>query len=365
MAQAANKLLIIGSNEPTGRPHHRFLAETLDHIESADPALRRSIVAHELEAGEPSLAGIKTILFWLADPLRARFPDRFLQATEIADRAVQAGIRLVNPPLALSNTVKSIQARLWIEGGIPTPSHRVFATKEALLAEIDGLQYPVLVKSDQLHFQEGMRLCRDPSDVRRALRSNKLRAPIATAQFIDTREGYRSTRPGSLWAKFYHKKRAIVFGDVVHPRHVLFSREPIVSLKSTILAPYQKQESKPALAGKPFWRWAKALLRREPRFSRDKLAQQSVAEDNRFFLSPPEAPELLRQACRVLGLETAAIDYSVHANGEIVLWEANPHFAVITPKQFMLPEERMFAERRRRLLEDGQRFFASLVGGAR
>jgi hypothetical protein len=238
----------------------------------------------------------------------------------------------------------------------------VFATKEELAVEIDRLDYPVLVKGDTRHAQKGMRLCRRPADAQRTLASTKLKPPIAVAPFIDTREGYRKALTGSLWAKFYHKKRAIVLGDIVHPRHVLFSREPIVGLTSSTIAAYGPRQARKEAAGKSYLHWAKALLRATPRFSRDSVAQQSIIEDNRFFHAPPEAPELLHRACRLLGLEKAAIDYSVKACGEIVLWEANPYFAVIPRQSFILPEERLFSERRRRLIEDGHRFLASLTG---
>lgn len=361
MGQVAKELLLIVRHGTVlGATHDSFLDVILDHIESTDPTFRRCIVCHAIGAGEPSLAGVATVMFWLADPLNQRFPACFKEARKIADRAIQAGIRLVNPPQALSNTVKSIQARLWADGAITTPSHRVFATREEFLVHLDRLDYPVVVKSDQRHMQKGMRLCRKAADARRASASDKLKAPISVAPFIDTREGYRTTLPGSLWARFYHKKRAIVLGDIVHPRHVLFSRKPIVGLASSILAPYGPRRPK-GKAGKSYWRWARALLRPRPHFLRDRVGQQSVVEDNQFFRSPPEAPELLQHACRLLGLEKAAIDYSVKANGEIVLWEANPFFEVIPREHYILPEERLFSERRCRLLEDSQRFFASLI----
>ena len=44
-------------------------------------------------------------------PLNQCFPACFKEARKIADRAIQAGIRVVNPPQALSNTVKSSATR--------------------------------------------------------------------------------------------------------------------------------------------------------------------------------------------------------------------------------------------------------------
>ena len=74
---------------------------------------------------------------------------------------------------------------------------------------------------------------------------------------------------------------------------------------------------------------------------------------------------MLRDACRVLGLEVATVDYSTQANGEIVLWEANAFCTLETPEKFLLPEVRRYAERRRQTLDDVAHYLAGLVDEAK
>jgi hypothetical protein len=284
------------------------------------------------------------------------------EATAIAARAHEAGIRVVNSPQALSNTVKSVQARIWTDTGITTPSHTVFDSKEELLTQADELDYPLILKSDEFHRQKGMCRCGDASEVCKALLSNKLKAPIAAASFVDTRRGYATERPGSLWAEYYHKKRSVVLGEIVRSRHVLFSRDPIVSLRTCTLNAYKPR--KPKQAGKSPLPFIRRFLGVGDSLSRDPLARQSVAEDNAFFFSSPEEPTLLRRACQVLGLEVASIDYSVQASGELVLWEANSFCTMETPEGFVLRKERRYSERRRRTFEDLTGFFSGLLNEA-
>lgn len=354
---AKPSLLLIVTHGEGRAPKSRFMSAVLQHVRQAYPDLSRSIACHATGEAAPSLDGVACVFFALNGPLEVH-PACFSDAVVIEKRAEEAGIRMVNPPRALSNTIKSAQAKIWRQGGIPTPPHIVFENPEKLVASASTFSYPVVVKSDRLHQQKGMRVCRDKLELRRAIEAHELEAPIAIAPFIDTRRGFREHRRGSIWAEFYHKKRTFVFGEILHPRHVLFSREPIVGLKNCTLSSYKRR--------------AKAERTRTSRVLRrlfgdkrghavDCVAQQSILEDNAFFDAPPEEPLLLQKACGLLGLEVAAIDYSVGFDGEIVLWEANANFGLVAQKNYLLGEERKFSERRHRLLEDGQRFIQSLI----
>ena len=357
-----NSPLVLIVRHGSGRAFpDEFLLHVLEHIGETDPKLRRLLVSHDTGEGEPSLEGVATIVFALRDPLRQRHPDCFAEAEAIAARAESAGIRVVNSPQALSNTAKSIQARTWAEKGLPAATHVVFGSEKDLLAGADGLAYPVMLKSNESHRQEGMCVCRDSADVRNAVGAQELQAPVAAASFIDTRRGYVRTQPGSLWARFYHKKRAVVLGDVVRSRHVLFSRHPIVSLRTCTLSSTRKRGH----SAKSRWKRVNELLSVGNWLWDHEVTRRSVDEDNEFFFSSPEEPELLRDACRVLGLEVATVDYSTQANGEIVLWEANAFCTLETPEKFLLPEVRRYAERRRQTLDDVAHYLSGLVNEAK
>lgn len=335
-------LLIVGHGPGRGRPAGN-LPRVIRDLAAAAPALRGAVRFHATGGGPPpDLAEVRAVVFWLADPLRELYPACFAEAVAIAERARAAGARLVNPPEALSNSIKSVQAALWTAAGLPTPPHRRFASRAELAALAAEPQGPLLVKADLLHSQAKMRLCRSAAELR-ALADGDLALPGAVAPFVDTRAGYRTACPGSLWARYYHKKRAIVLGDIVHPRHVLFSADPIVGLKRATLYRYARL---------PGGRW---LLP----FAPD--ARASIAADNAFWSGPPEEPALLRAACRALGLDMAGIDYATFADGRVVLWEANPYFYLYPAGRYPLARERRFAERYATIAEALRRFLEGLL----
>lgn len=305
------------------------------------PTLKGAVRIHATGSGQiPDLRRIRAVLFWLADPLRELYPECFAEAAEIARRARDAGARLANPPEALSNSIKSVQSSLWTSAGIPTPAHRRFASEAELGGIAPTLNYPVLVKGDMLHAQDRMRFCEKEVDLR-SLTGDSVPIPGSVSPFVDTRAGYRTTRPDSIWARLYHKKRAMVFGGIVHPRHTIFSANPIVSLANSTIA-----------------RYAQKRLRKKA-FPLDAETRTSIEIDNQYWRSPPEQPDLMRAACRALGLDVAAIDYSTLADGGIVIWEANPYFFLVAHGNYLLPAERQFEARfeafhdaLRRYLED-------------
>ena len=100
---------------------------------------------HETGEPAPALDGVAAVVFLLADSLREHFPACFAEACSIAEEARAGGIRLVNPPEALSNTIKSTQSRIWREHGVPTPALERFETHAELVASLDRLVFPVLL----------------------------------------------------------------------------------------------------------------------------------------------------------------------------------------------------------------------------
>lgn len=339
---SAPKLLVVRHGPGRGR-RGLFLELVLDHVAKADRALRARIVIHETGTPDPSLDDVGHVFFWLADPLKELYPLCHAEAVRIAAEAQRRGIGITNPPDALSNSIKSVQARLLAEAGIKTPRHAIFETSRELEEKIDSFNFPVLLKSDRMHAQQGMRFCRTRDDLRAAAKEAGSAFPLAVAEFIDTREGYSGKNP--LWARFYHKKRTIVLGDIVHPRHTIFSTGPIVSLKTSTLAPFKSYGF--------VLRHALPLM---------MTARQSIEEDNRFFLEGDTHGDLMRRVCETLGFATAAIDYSVEADGTAIIWEANPYFYLFSPRNYILPAERHFEERRERIFADAARFLARLAG---
>jgi len=62
-----------------------------------------------------------------------------------------------------------------------------------------------------------------------------------------------------------------------------------------------------------------------------------------------------------LGIEFCAIDYSVHADGRIELWEANPHFSLHRWPIAILSRQRKLAQRMHRVHAVAAEFFRDLL----
>lgn len=289
---------------------------------------------------------MRAILFLLHDPVRELYPDCYEECAMLAERARSAGLRLVNPPHALSRSIKSIQAGIWRKAGVPTPPHFPFRNRKELLTVIDEVEFPALLRPDRLHAQQQMRFCRNPDDVR-SLPEQKIPLPGTLTPFVDTREGYRRNDPDSTWARYYHKKRAMVFGTRVLTNHVFFSDHPIVGLRNSTIA---------------FSRSFNPLTRLR---GRRALPPEHIALDYDYWVREKEHEETLVRAARALELEFLAIDYSTHADGTPILWEANPHFAIHMWPLALLPRRRRLKERHRRLHDGLISFLQDLLSSGR
>jgi len=267
------------------------------------------------------------VLFWLADPLRELHPECFREAVSIAAEARERGLPLINPPEALSNTIKSTQAERWSAAGLPAASCLAFRNWTEFVARLGEAEFPAIVRPDWLHSQEATRFCRT---VRAAARldARDLIYPGVILPFIDTRAGYARGAPGSLWARFFHKKRSFVFGNRVLSTHILFSRYPIVGMDRSTFHPYHGR--------------GRHLL---PLFRFRRWDQAAVAADNDFWRRAPEQPDLMLRAARALDLDVVALDYSTRADGSVVLWEANPYFSLDRWQEGVMPLQRCLEER--------------------
>lgn len=280
----------------------------LDDLQISRPAVHARLRVHETGAAVPALDEITAVVFWLADPLREHFPECFQEASAIATEARSRGIPIANPPDALSNTVKSMQARLWNEAGIPTPEQLRFESRDDLLGLLDQVRYPVIVRSDDEHAQRGMRLCASPAAVESAVDPG-FRFPGALSPIVDARTDYRASAEGTVWGRYHHKKRALVLGQRVVPLELFFSRSPIVASETCTFHRYAGRRRLPdALASLLPWE------------------RRCIEADRAYAAEGPVPEDLLRHAIAALGLDLAAVDYADLVDGSSVLWEANPHF---------------------------------------
>ena len=281
------------------------MSSELAYVRRKRPELYRQLEFWRTGNALPSLDGVASVLFWLGDPLKQAYPDCFREARQLHDEAVSRNIRVVNPPEALSNSIKSVQAALWEEAGIPTPGVLRIENPEEFEACRDRLPVPAIFRSDEQHSQRKMRICHNREELS-AIPTSDLPWPAAVSPLIDTREGYE-TKGGSVWGKFHHKMRVLIMGDVIRTKHVFFSTRSIVSSKTCRWADYPRHFP----------------MRLFVTPSPEDL--ECIQCDLRYWENPEPHAGVLKKAASTLGLDFAALDYSIRADGSPVIWEANPY----------------------------------------
>lgn len=335
-------LLIVQHGQGRGRLYN-FRRHVLEWLGAEAPGLRARIRLHETGGPDPLLDDVRAVVFWLADPLRELYPQDYLEAVAIADAVRVRGGAVVNPPEALSNSIKSTQSRLWREAGIPCAECIPVPDHGELAGAVARTGLPAIVRSDLHHAQENTHFCQGEADVAAVPRDGRL-YPATAIPFIDVRAGYRHERPGTVWAELWHKKRSFVFGGIVVPTHVLFSADPIVGLKRATFHRYRNSWEllTPLVA---FRRWDREALR----------------VDRAYGEGAPEQPDLLVRAVRALGLEYAAVDYCTRVDGSLVLWEANPYFTMPVGARGHMAWARRLRARNRRIYVGMARYFETLL----
>jgi hypothetical protein len=319
----------------------KYFDPLLKDFARREPELRSQIGVWETGTPLPDLRDVRAILYLLQDPTRECFPECYADGMRLANEAKTQGIRLVNPPDVLSNSIKSTQASLWQAAGMPVPRQFAFSNRVEFERALIQTTFPAILRSDVLHAQVGMVFCYTKQEALTAADRN-LPLPGTLSEFVDSREDYRSTMPGSIWAKFYHKKRAFVFGNRVRTNHIFFGKHPIVGSLSCSFDHYRSLN--------PLRRW-----------KANRACKEHVEIDLAYFRKKTENEMELVAAAKALGMEFAAIDYSSKANGEIVLWEANPHFCIHAWPFQVLARQRKLADRMSAFHDSMAVFFKELL----
>lgn len=311
-----------GRDVPTGQVF-------MDRVRETDPAFAARIRFHETGAPAPDLSGVSLVTFWLGDPLKEKYPACFADAASIAKAAREAGIRVLNNPEALSNTAKTRQSAIWSQERLPSARARIVNRPSSLAQVCKELGGTCIVRSDVEHAQRDVIIIRSEADARRAAKTCAF--PVAVIQLYDIRAEYRAARadPSSLFTRYHHKARAFVFGDTVMPSHLFFAPDLVVGLSNCLL----KRESRPR-------------RRVGHRFGyHRKLLGDMIREDQAYFDSDPLHARTLVEGVRALGLDFAAVDYSIRPDGTAILWEANPYFYLPPGEQSVLSAERNAVDR--------------------
>lgn len=335
-APVTGKPVLIVAHGPGRGAKRTFLPWLLDEI-ATRPALRGLVQVHGTGTTPPALDGFAAIVFMLIEPI-AQHPECEAEALALSAAARRQGIRVVNPPEALNNTIKSRQAEIWRKAGLPCAAAEPAADAAALREVLERVPYPIILRFDAGHVQQGMFVCPDQASALRFV--SKVRFPAVVLQFVNTRPSWRRHQPDSVMARYFHKKRSMVFPGEVLNNHVYFSSIPVVGNRTCTFAAAERGEPVPDL-------------------------EEMLEADIRYSFAPPERPKLMQAAVRALGLDVAAIDYSIFADGSVVLWEANASFALPYWSNGVLAEQRRLEERVPRYVHAMIRYLERLAGLAR
>lgn len=346
--QTASRILVVRHGIGRGpavrcrgiRPAH--CQPMFDDIARRWPELGQRFDFWNTGSPPPDVRDVVAVVFLLQDPLRELYPQCFEESVDLAERCRAIGARVVNAPESLSNTVKTTQARLWRDAGLPTPPCISFTSVDGLYSAAAEMDSPMIIKADTLHAQKRTLVFQDLQSLKQAS-INQIPLPGSLSPVMDTRAGYIEQNPDSPYATHFHKKRAMVFGDHVRHNHVFFADQPIVGCVSSTFGHFRSMN--------PIRRMAA-----------NANCTRHIESDIEFHNSICEEADTLSMAARALGVEFCAIDYSSYADGRIVLWEANPFFSLHRWPIAVLSRRRKLAERTPRIHESAAGFFRELVG---
>jgi hypothetical protein len=200
-----------------------------------------------------------------------------MRLRQIQDECDRRNIPVLNRVENLSRTVKSVGAQCYAAAGVRTPRVIVIHDPDAFTRNPREIPFPLIIREDRRHAAETC-VVHEPAELRRVRWSRFVR-PVA-AEYIDVRD----PRDG-----LYRKYRYIVAGPFGVPRHLIVSQSWEV-------------------------RAAQRLRNRETR-----------AQELAFLEQPEPNHALFRRIQQSLRLDLVAFDYSYDAQGQLVIWEANPY----------------------------------------
>ena len=222
-------------------------------------------------------------------------PEQRTLAAEVRAQLAAAGegIRLLNHPVRSLGRVGLLEQL----HGAGVNRFRVHRATEAL----DGLRFPVFVRRADEHDGNFSGLLREPQEVDQAivrlLLSGIAVENVLVAEFCDT------STDG-----LFRKYSAFRVGDLIVPRHLIFSRK-----------------------------WVQKVP--------DLLDAALLEEERRYLESNPHATEI-RAVFDTAQIEYGRIDYGVH-EGRIQVWEINTNPLVMMPRDRYsrqhLPAQEIFA----------------------
>jgi hypothetical protein len=277
---AQQRILIL--HHSANIPHfHNCL---LDWLEAEIPSVRALFELHLLPFFGVDLSDYIVCAPWLQDPAEDWLPHRsWRRLQEIEQLCAKHDIPVINPSKKLSNATKSTGARIMSSLGARVPSVLPIANPEKFQRDSHGLRFPLIIREDRRHTAP---TCFVKSAAQlRSVPWHRFSCPVA-AEFIDV----RSPNDG-----LYRKYRYVAARDIGVPRHLIISR---------------------------YW---------EVRASQRELNRRTKEEEIAYLNQADVNHDTLQRLREALQLDVVAFDYSYAADGQLVVWEANPYPNLSTP----------------------------------
>jgi len=249
----------------------------LDWVERAFPDVRARFELRLLPCRIRDWSSYVLHVPWLQDPVEDWTPHGHRQAMELAAQCDGRAIPVINRVERLSNSVKSVGARLIAGTGIRTPRIVPIENWAAFGETLGGLELPLLIRKDRGHGGPTC-LVERRADLERVPTARFLH-PIAV-EYIDV----QSPQDG-----LYRKYRYLAAGDRGVTRHLICGTH-----------------------------W-------EVRPGNRSINAETRHEELAYLNAPEPNHAALQRARRALGLDVVAFDYSYDRQGQLVVWEANPY----------------------------------------
>ncbi|MEC4815276.1 MAG: hypothetical protein SAK29_18660 [Scytonema sp. PMC 1069.18] len=269
------RILVVRQKDHQSTYNDYFLYWVSQHY----PEARNLFEVHYLPCQISNWNRYALFLPWLQDPLKERFPQIYTHAKQVEAQCEDYNIPVINPVDRLSNSIKSVAAKVIESVGLRTAKTVPITNLQEFRETLGGLSTPFFIREDWIHGSQPY-FIQHPDEVQN-VPFEKFIAPTAV-EFIDTKgeDG------------LYRKYRYFAIGDEGIPGPLMFSDD-----------------------------W-------EVRNNKRVMEEALIAEEIAYFSGEDPNHEKFQQARKALGFDYMAFDYSYDTEGNIVVWEPNP-FAVI------------------------------------
>ena len=219
---------------------------------------------------------IRLCVPWLQDPVQQWSPSTYETVLRLQERCDERGIPVLNRVENLTNAGKTEAGRRIAPCGMRVAPMALLDDLEEFRKSFAGLSFPLFVREDWGHGGPIVRA--ETPEQARAIPLERFQRPVAI-QIIDV----KSPHDG-----LFHKYRYFTCGSIGVSHHVQVSQDWVTR------------------------GWQRVIN------------EATRAEELAYIGQPDVNHTRLQSARRALELDMVAFDYGYTADGEVVVWEANP-----------------------------------------